>query len=91
VGKSSTNSCHEWRDGTYDNFKEWASRQFGVKDVVSEDEADIPVDLQKAKHIIFKKNKKGYFVLPLRPTSKKPNRGRESFGQYFPVPHRNPC
>lgn len=64
VGNSFTNSCADWRDGTYDNFKEWAVRQFGVKDLESDDEAEVPVDAQKAKDIEFEKNKKGYYVLP---------------------------
>jgi hypothetical protein len=42
-----------------------------VKDLVSEDEAELPVDLQKAKHIAFEKNKKGYFILPPKTDFKK--------------------
>lgn len=71
AGNSFTKSCNEWRDGTYDNFKDWATRQFGVKPLVSDDEADIPVDFQKAKHIVFEKNKKGYFKLPPKTDFKK--------------------
>jgi hypothetical protein len=64
VGNSFTNSCNEWRDGTYENFKEWAVRQFGVKDLESDDEAEVPVDTQKAKDIEFEMNKRGNRVLP---------------------------
>jgi hypothetical protein len=64
VGNSFTNSCTDWRDGTYENFKEWAVRQFGEKDLESDDEAEVPVDARKAKDIEFDRNKRGYYVLP---------------------------
>lgn len=64
AGNSFTNSCNDWRDGTYENFKEWAVRQFGHKDLDSEDEAEVPVHRMKAKNIDFKTNKQGVLVLP---------------------------
>ena len=39
-------------------------RQFGVKDLESDDEAEVPVDALKAKEIEFERSKKGHFVLP---------------------------
>ena len=41
-------------------------KQFGLKELDSEDEVEVPVDMQKVKSIAFQKNKKGYFILPLR-------------------------
>lgn len=64
MGNTFTNSCNDWRDGTYDNFKEWAVRQFGHKELEDEDEADVPVHMQKAKDIEFKTDKHGILVLP---------------------------
>jgi hypothetical protein len=64
VGNSFTNSYKEWRDGTYENFKEWAIKQFGFEDLDSDDEAEVPVDAQKAKDIPFTMNKKGHIVVP---------------------------
>jgi hypothetical protein len=64
VGNAFTHSYSDWRDGTYENFKEWAVKQFGLKDLDSDDNADVPVDMQKAKDIVFKKNKKGVYILP---------------------------
>jgi hypothetical protein len=37
-----------------------------LKELDSEDEVEVPVDMQKAKSIAFQKNKKGYFILPPR-------------------------
>ena len=48
----------------YENFKEWAVRQFGVKDLVSDDEADVPVNFKKAKDLTFERNNDGEFILP---------------------------
>ena len=64
LGNSFTNSCPDWRDGTYENFKEWALKQFGVKELDSEDNAEVPVNFQKAKDLEFKKNASGKFILP---------------------------
>lgn len=64
AGNSFTNACSDWRDGTYENFKEWAVKQFGLKELESDDEADVPVDMQKAKDIVFERNKKGEPILP---------------------------
>lgn len=52
------------RDGTYENFKEWAVKQFGHEDLDSGDETEVPVHRQKAKNIVFERNKHGEFVLP---------------------------
>jgi hypothetical protein len=64
VGNSFSHSCADWREGTYENFKEWAVKQFGLKDLDSDDEAEVPVHMQKAKDIAFEKNKKGHYILP---------------------------
>jgi hypothetical protein len=63
VGNSFTNSCPDWKEGTYESFKDWAVRQFGLKDLESGDEAEVPVNLKKAKDISFKVNRKGHLVL----------------------------
>jgi hypothetical protein len=57
-------SCGEWRNGTYKNFKEWSVRQFNLKNLDSDNEADNPVYMQKAKDISFERNKKGIYKLP---------------------------
>ena len=64
MGNSFTNSYPGWRAGTYENFKEWALKQFSVKEFDSDDNAEVPVHFQKAKDIEFKKNKAGEFILP---------------------------
>ena len=64
VGHSFTNSCPDWRDGTYQMFNDWALKQFGAKELDSDDQAAIPVQFQKAKNIEFKKNANGEFILP---------------------------
>ena len=64
VGNAFTNSCPDWKDGTYEIFKDWAVRQFGVKELESDDEAEVPVHMQKAKDIAFKRSKKTGYILP---------------------------
>jgi hypothetical protein len=76
VGNTFTNSCKEWRDGTYDNFKDWALKQFGVAELESDDEGEVPIHMQKAKNISFTKNKRGHFMLPT-PTIKGLKTARE--------------
>ena len=39
-------------------------KQFGFENLDSEDEAELPVDSQKAKDIVFKKNEKGVYLVP---------------------------
>ena len=57
VRNSFTNSYNNWKEGTYENFKEWAVKQFRIKELESDDEAEVPVLNQKAKNISFQKNK----------------------------------
>jgi hypothetical protein len=64
VGNAFTKSCDGWRDGTYENFKEWAVRQFGIEKLQPDDEGEVPADMQKAKDITFEKNERGHFILP---------------------------
>jgi hypothetical protein len=66
VGSSFTNSHQDWRGGTYELFNDWARKQFGAKEMDSDEEAEVPVHLQKAKDIRFKVNKGGHFILPPR-------------------------
>ena len=63
-GNTFTNTYKDWEEGTYEKFKEFAAIQFGEKDRDSDEEAEVPVHLQKAKDIVFKKDKRGIFVLP---------------------------
>ena len=64
IGNTFTNSCPDWREGTNDQFKDWALKQFGVKELDSDDDNEVPVQLQKAKDIQFEKNVEGEFILP---------------------------
>jgi hypothetical protein len=64
LGNGFTNSCPDWQEGTYENFKEWSLKQFGVKELDSDDNAEVPVNFQKAKDIHFEKNSEGHFILP---------------------------
>lgn len=64
IGNHFTNSCPDWQEGTYENFKEWALKQFGAKDFDSDYNTKVPVNFLKVKDIEFKKNKAGVLVLP---------------------------
>lgn len=64
VGNTFTNACKDWREGTYDNFKDWVVKQFGFEDLESDDEGEVPVDEQKAKDLKFERNENGDFILP---------------------------
>ena len=48
----------------YENFKEWLVKQFGYQNLESGDEAEVPVQFQKAKDICFEKNRRGELILP---------------------------
>ena len=62
VGNPFTHAYPDWKEGTYEILKDWALKQFGGS--TSDDEADIPVQYQKAKDISFKRNKSGDLILP---------------------------
>lgn len=47
-------------------FKDWAVKQFGHKGGDSDDDDEVPIHHQKAKDIVFKKDKKGRFILPAK-------------------------
>jgi hypothetical protein len=64
VGNSFTNSYSTWRDGTYENFKEWSVKQFGIGELDSDDEAEVPADMVKAKDLSFDTNIRGHFIVP---------------------------
>ena len=64
VGNSFTNAHKDWKEGMYENFKEWSVKQFVHQPLESGDEAELPIKFQKAKDISFKKNHCGHFVLP---------------------------
>ena len=66
MGNSFTTSCPDWREGTSNNFNEWALKQFSLKDLDSDDEAEVPMHMMKSKEIVFERNKRGNFVLPPR-------------------------
>jgi hypothetical protein len=61
---SFTQSCPDWREGTYDNFKGWALKHFDTAEMDSDEEAEVPVHFKKAKNIEFEKNSKGIPILP---------------------------
>ena len=62
VGSAFSHAYPDWKEGTYEMFKDWAAKQFG--DTTSDDEAEVPVQYQKAKDIVFKRNKRGDLILP---------------------------
>lgn len=64
IGNSFTNSYPDWKEGTFENFKQWSFRQFGGDGSESDDEAKVPVHKKKAKEILFERNKSGDFILP---------------------------
>ena len=64
VGNTFTQYCKDWKVGTYENFVDWAGKQFGTKELESDDNAEVPVDMQKAKDIVFERNDWGEFILP---------------------------
>lgn len=63
-GNSFTNTHPDWKEGIFDKFNEWASKQFGLKEMDSDDDAEVPVDKQKAKDIEFEKDESGVLILP---------------------------
>lgn len=66
VGNTFTQSRSDWRDGTYEIFKDWALKKLTNKED-SDDEGDVPVRFQKAKDISFRRKKNGVFILdPIR-------------------------
>ena len=64
VGNSFTNTHRDWKEGMYENFKEWLVKQFGHQNLESGDEVEVPVQFQKAKDICFEKNRCGELILP---------------------------
>lgn len=62
AGQSFTHACPDWKEGTYELFKDWAAKQFG--DSAHDDEEEVPVHHQRAKDISFKRNESGQFILP---------------------------
>ena len=70
------NSYQDWREGTFEKFKAWSLDQFGVNPKDSDDEAEVPVNMVKAKDIFFEKNRSGVFVLPPMATIKPSNRNK---------------
>lgn len=76
VSMAFTNAYPEWREGTYENFKDWSLKQFDAEKLDSDDEAEIPAHMQKAKDIEFKKDGNGEFILPPK-TEFKTNRAKQ--------------
>lgn len=64
MGTSFTKSYPDWESGTKESFIEWATKQFGLKDLDSDDDVEVPVHFKKAREIEFQKNKQGEYVLP---------------------------
>ena len=64
VGNSFTNAHKDWKEGMYENFKEWSVKQFGHQPLESGDEVELPIEFQKAKDISFEKYHHEHFVLP---------------------------
>jgi hypothetical protein len=64
VGNSFVSYHPDINECTYENFEDWARKQFVVEDSESDDEAEVPVHMQKAKDISFERNKQGVLVVP---------------------------
>jgi hypothetical protein len=47
-------------------FRDWTGKQFGVKELDTDNEVDVSVDMQKAKDLAFQKNNDGDIMLPLK-------------------------
>jgi hypothetical protein len=62
VGNTFTHACPDWKEGTYELFKDWAAKQFG--EAPSEDEEEVPVHHKRAKDISFKRNENDDLILP---------------------------
>jgi hypothetical protein len=62
VGNAFTHAGEDWRDGTYEHFKDWAARQFGIEDLESDNEAEVPVHEMKAKNVLFERNEDGDLI-----------------------------
>ena len=63
-GSTFTNSYPDWQEGTCNNFQKWAAKQFGLRNLGSDNEEEVPIDMQKAKNLEFLKNKRGDLILP---------------------------
>jgi hypothetical protein len=64
VKNSFMHACPDWKEGTYELFKDWAAKQ--LTDPQSEDEAEegkVPVEFKKAKDISFTRNESGGLIL----------------------------
>jgi len=64
VGNSFTHACPDWKEGTYELFKNWAANQLGEPRSEDEVEEEIPVEYKKAKDISFNRNESGGLILP---------------------------
>lgn len=62
AGNLFTESCSDWKEGTFELFKVWASKQFGLRELETDDEAEVPVRKRKAKNIHFEKNDDGVYI-----------------------------
>jgi hypothetical protein len=76
VGMGFTKACPDWKEGTFENFKEWSWKQFEEEELDSDENAEVPAHMQKAKDIEFKKDESGEFILPPR-SEFKTNRARQ--------------
>jgi hypothetical protein len=64
VGNPFTTSCSDWKEGTYDMFRDWAMKQFGTKESDSDEEREVRAHMRKAKDISFDIDKRGMLILP---------------------------
>jgi hypothetical protein len=64
VRNSFMHACPDWKEGTYELFKDWDAKQ--LTDLQSEDEAEegeVPVEFKKAKDNSFTRNEGGGLIL----------------------------
>ena len=59
-----THACPEWKEGTYELFKDWAVKQFSDPRSEDEGEGDVPVEYKKMKDILFERNGSGGLIIP---------------------------
>jgi len=64
AGNPFTTSCSDWKDGTYDMFRDWAMKQFGTKESDSDEEGEVRAHMRKAKDITFDSDERGVLILP---------------------------
>ena len=65
VGNSFTNAHKDWKEGMYENFKEWSVKQFSHQPLESGDEAELPIEyFKRLKISLLKRTIMGILFCP---------------------------